>query len=73
MFRGLIMLNFCIFIFTAFFFQKMFRLIFPKETNQKRTVTHSRKRVTAKPKYKNAPHKVPVQCIDFNSVGKKCA
>jgi hypothetical protein len=51
----------------------MFRLIFPKETNQKRTVTHRRKRVTAKPKYKNAPHKVPVQCIDFNSVGKKCA
>lgn len=66
------MLNFCIFIFTAFFFQKMYRMIFPKQV-RKRPATNYRKRANVKPKYKKAPHKVPVQCIDFNSVGKKCA
>lgn len=30
------MLNFCIFVFTFFFFHKMFRLIFPKYDKTKR-------------------------------------
>lgn len=67
------MLNFCLFIFTAFFFQKMYRMIFPKKTYGKRPAKYNRKRVTVKPKYKKAPHRVPVQCIDFKSVSKKCA
>lgn len=77
------MLNFCIFVFTFFFFHKMFRLIFPKYDKTKRYA--NRKRPATKAYRANAVKrpvmqscktkstaKKPVQCIPFNSV-KRCA